>query len=193
MKKIAGIIVVIVTVLLLVLAYFGLFAPVKISEETAGPFWLVYDKYIGEYKNVGPVMDKIYNDLKKDGIVTTKGFGIYYDNPKTVDKDKLRSIVGCILDSKDEIKIDEIGKKYNLKQYPASKSAICNFPFKGMPSIIIGLIKVYPKLTKHMNDCKYPEMPIMEIYDTPGQVIQYIVPIGLDKKYFDSFLDDIRK
>ena len=193
MKKIIGILVAVTAVILLVLAYFGLFAPVKISEDVAGPFWLVYEKYTGEYKNIGPVMDKLYNDLKKDGIETTKGFGIYYDNPEKVDKDKLRSAVGCIIDQKDENKITEIGKKYNLKQYPATKSAICKFPYKGMPSIIIGIIKVYPELMKHMNDFKYPEVPIMEVYDKPGEFIQYIAAIGLDKKYFDSFLDEIRK
>ncbi len=43
----------------------------------------------------------LYYDLKDNySIETTKGFGLYYDNPQDVDKDKLRSIVGCIVESK---------------------------------------------------------------------------------------------
>lgn len=193
MKKFIGILVVIIAVILLVLAYFGLFAPVKISEETAGSFWFVCAKYIGEYKNVGPVMDKLYNDLKKDGIETARGIGIYYDNPEKVEKNKLRSVVGCILEKKDEGKISELGKKYNVQQYPASKIAVCRFSFKGAPSIIIGIIKVYPVLGKYMKEHNYQEAPFMEIYDKSASEIQFIGSIDTEGKFFDLLINNIKK
>ncbi|MCU0822480.1 MAG: GyrI-like domain-containing protein [Spirochaetes bacterium] len=188
MKKIIGILVVVISIVLLVLAYFGLFVPIKISEETVGPFWLVYEKYTGDYKNVGPVMDKLYYDLKKDGIETSRGFGIYYDNPEKVDKDKLRSAVGCILENKDESKLDGLKKKYNAIQYPASNCAIVRFPFNGTLSIIIGIMRVYPKLGKYMKDHNYPEAPFIEIYNEAGEEIQYIAPINTDRGFFDSLI-----
>ena len=78
MKKFLVFIGLIIIVIVLMLSYYGLFTEVKIVKREVGPLWLVYEKHIGNYKNVGPVMDKIYNDLLgNDSIEAAKGFGLY--------------------------------------------------------------------------------------------------------------------
>ncbi|MDY6934726.1 MAG: GyrI-like domain-containing protein [Spirochaetota bacterium] len=191
--KIIGIIgitiVLVIIVLLIVLSMYGLFASVKIAEKDIGPYLLVYKKHIGDYKNVGQIMDKLYYDLKDNyDIETTKGFGLYYDNPQEVDKKKLRSIVGCIVEDKSVEDLNIIGNKYGVKEYPSSKCVVAEFPYKGKMSIILGIFKVYPKLNSYIDEHKYPQMPIMELYDQPNEKIEYISSIDLAKEVFDAFL-----
>ena len=97
------------------LSYYGLFTKVKIGEKEIGNFWLVYEKHVGDYKNTGQVMEKIYSRLLgEDAIEPARGFGLYYDNPQKVEKDKLRSVVGCILDKKFEEKAEYLKKNYRI-------------------------------------------------------------------------------
>ncbi len=190
MKKFLVFIGLIIIVIVLMLSYYGLFTEVKIVEREVGPLWLVYEKHIGDYKNVGPVMDIIYNDLLSNAsIEAAKGFGLYYDNPQEIEKEKLRSIVGCILEKGDENKIEDLKDKYKIKEYPSSKSVVVEFPFKGMLSIFIGIFKVYPKLSEYIKNHSYSQAPIMEIYDRTNKKITYVASVKLDPGIFDNFLE----
>ena len=142
--KVAGLIGIIVVLgiiaLLIYLSRYGLFASVIITEKSTGPYLLVYKKHIGDYKNVGPVMDKLFYDLKDNhAITTTKGFGLYYDKPQDVAKEKLRSIVGCIVEGIPIEDLKTISSKYGIKEYSISKSVVAEFPYKGKMSIILGI------------------------------------------------------
>ncbi len=180
----------ILLVAVLILFKYGLFASVKISEKPAGPYLLVYKKHIGEYENVGKVMDALYYDLKDNyTIQTTKGFGLYYDNPKEVEKEKLRSIVGCIVEEKTEEEIQRLSQNYNVKLFPETKSVVTEFPYKGVISIYLGIFRVYPKINKFIDSHNYPRIPIMEIYDIPNNKLHYVAPVHLDKNIFDELIN----
>ena len=191
--KIAGIIGIIVVlgiiILLIYLSRYGLFSSVKITEKNVGPYLLVYKKHIGDYKNVGSVMDNLYYDLKDNyKIETSKGFGLYYDKPQDVAKEKLRSIVGCIVEGKTIKDLKDLNSKYGIQEYPASKSVVATFPYKGKMSIILGIFKVYPKLSAYIDKHEYALTPIMELYDQPSEKIEYIASVNLSKEVFESFL-----
>ncbi len=182
------IIAVIVIVSLIVLARYGLFHSVSISEKTVGPYLLVYKSHIGDYKGVAPIIGEIYNDLKNNySVEATKGFGLYYDNPQEVDKAKLRSIVGCIVGGKSVEELRNLSNKYGVKEYPSSKSVVAEFPYKGKISIVVGIFKVYPKLALYIKEHKYTQTPIMEVYDRPSKRIEYISSINLSNDIFDGF------
>lgn len=192
--KIAGVILivaaVIILIILILLSRYGLFTSVKITEKSVGPYVLIYSKHIGDYKNVGPVMDKLYNDLNDTySIETTKGFGLYYDNPREVSKDQLRSIVGCIVEGKTIDELNHLDGKYGVKEYPVSNSVVVEFPFTGKISIIFGVIKVYPKLSEYIIEKNYIHPPIMELYDQPNEIIQYIASPHLSEDVFNGFLE----
>ena len=190
MKKTAIAIGVIIIVVLLTLSYYGFFAKVTIVEKEVGDFWLLYEKHVGDYKETGQVIDRIYSRLLgEDAIAPSRGFGLYFDDPKKVEKKHLRSIAGCILDNQTEDKINYLKTNYTVKKYPASKSVVAEFPFKGTPSILMGIIKVYPKLTEYLARHNYPPVPIMEIYDTPSGKISYIASVNLDGQIFDDLLE----
>lgn len=121
-------------------------------------------------------MDTIYYSLLNEyGVETTKGVGIYYDNPQQVEKSKLRSEIGCILDAPlDSMKMSDISSKFKIKTLPESPSIVTEFPFKGTMSVIVGIIKIYPALNDFISKNGYKANgPILEIYDTPNKTIIY--------------------
>jgi len=190
--KIVGIIFVVLALAIAgVVAYLskhGLFYSVSISEQNKGPYLLVYKKHIGDYKDAGKITNEIYYDLLNNhGLETTKGFGLYYDNPQQVEKEKLRSIAGCIIEGKSIEELEAIAAKYAIKEYPASQSVVASFPNKGMVSIILGVFKVYPKLGAYIENNNYTAVPIMEVYDQPNQKTDYISSITMPVEEFESF------
>ncbi|GAF71154.1 unnamed protein product, partial [marine sediment metagenome] len=107
-----------------------------------------------------------YSLLESDKTETFKGFGIYYDNPKKVEKSKLRSEAGCILEEKDIEKYSSLSEKYNIKIFPKKRYITTEFPFKGKLSVIFSIMKVYPALNKFTKQNGFnEESAVMEIYD----------------------------
>lgn len=192
MKIVLLIVVLLIIVSVFLLAKYGLFAKAQISEREVGPLLLVYVQHYGDYSKVGVKMDELYYDLRDNfSIETTKGFGIYYDNPQKVSKDKLRSVVGCIVEGKTIDELEKVSRKYGVNEYPLSKSIVAEFPYKGKMSVIIGVLKVYPKLNEYIQAKQLRETPIMELYDQPNQRIEYISSPYLDEKVLLSFLEPV--
>ena len=61
MKLIVSVLGVLIILIVVTLSYYGLFTRVSITEKDMGGFWLLYEQHVGAYKEVGPVMDKIYS------------------------------------------------------------------------------------------------------------------------------------
>jgi effector-binding domain-containing protein len=174
--KITLIVLVIVVVLLVIVwAFFGGFRKIKIAVAEQGGETVVYESITGDYRQSGAVMDKVYSSLlNKYEIETYKGFGQYYDNPKLVDKNKLRSEAGCIIEPKDVQKLAQIDIPFRVKTIPVKKYMITEFPYKGKLSVMVGIFKVYPALEKFtMQNNHSIDGSIIEIYDVPGKKIMY--------------------
>ena len=161
-------------IFLLIYGYYGGFYRVVPEIRQQGGETLVYEMMTGDYAQSPEVSDRVYNKLLREhNISTTKGFGIYYDNPKTTVKDNLRADVGCILDSDFE-KLDMLKAQFKIMEYPNDDYLVADFPYKGMPSVIIGIMKVYPALNKYLEDNGYnSDTPVMEIWDLSNNTIHY--------------------
>ncbi len=187
--KIIGIILFIVIVTILLIAgYHGAFHKVVVTYGNTNTMWLAYDKFIGPYQKTGPVSDKIYYDLlKKDSVETYKGFGIYYDNPKEINPEECRSVIGCIMEEKDYSKIEDLKSKYNIVKIEGSKAIISQFPYNGKLSIIFGILKAHKVIEKFRNEKGIDTSPLMEIYNVPKKKIEYIAAPKVAFKDFDQF------
>jgi DNA gyrase inhibitor GyrI len=173
-KIIFAIIVAIMALLVIAYAYYGGFQTVTFSEKKQGGEVIVYEEMIGDYSQTPKVQEKIYQTLLNDEkIETTKGFGIYYDHPKKVETSKLRSEVGCIVDGLDSAAMAKLSEKYNVKTLPISDCVVAEFPYKGVPSIFISMMKVYPALEKYCTQQGIRNETVMEIYDIGNKVIIY--------------------
>ena len=155
-------------------AYFGGFKTIIFKEEIQGGETIVYEEMIGDYSQTPKVQDKIYHALLTDEkIETTKGIGIYYDNPKQVEKSKMRSEIGCIVEGLDSTAIAKLSEKYKVKTLPKSKCIVTEFPHKGMMSVFVGIMKVYPAFEKYCKQNGAGNNPMLEIYDIPNKKIVY--------------------
>jgi len=174
MKILLIAIVCILIICVVVYAYYGGFKRLKIEIVEQGGEFVIYDTIVGDYRQSGIVMDKIYYSLLNDfKIETYKGYGKYFDNPKKVEKSKLRSEAGCIIESKD-INKAKASNIYKSKNLPVQRYIISEFPYKGKLSVLFSIMRVYPALSKFatingFND----DGAIIEIYDIPNKKIFY--------------------
>lgn len=177
MYVVAGLVGVVVLAAAVSLYRSGYFTKIVITEKEIGPFVLVYEEHVGDYRDTKTIHQKLYYALKNDKIETTRGFGIYYDNPRQVPKEKLRSDVGMILDPRDYDKMEALQKKYKVRRMDKQKAVVVEFPFKSSLSIMAGIFKAYPAIMQYVKDKNYKQREMMEIYDSPGQTIVYIMPL----------------
>jgi len=165
----------ILIICLIVYAYYGGFKSLKIQIAEQGGEVVVYGSIIGDYRQSGVVMDKIYYSLLNDFKVETyKGYGKYFDNPQKVDKSKLRSEAGCIIETKDTNKIALISKPFKNKKLSKQKYIVTEFPYKGKLSVLFSITKVYPALIKFAEKNGLDSNgAITEIYDIPNKKVIY--------------------
>ncbi|MFZ4648098.1 MAG: hypothetical protein ACOYMB_00495 [Patescibacteria group bacterium] len=177
MKKI--ILIILGSFLLLVFAaafYYGLFSSENIVEKSVGGETLIYQERIGDYNKSNLTMDVVSAELKNNfGIECSIGFGVYYDNPQQVTTEKLRSEVGCILPKEASERLDEIqaSSVVKVRRNPVVKSVISEFPYRNKISYVLGVLKIYPLLTKYLKEHNYQPAPSMEIYDLNNHNIEY--------------------
>lgn len=168
---------IIIVAIISLLLYLDAFSTIDIKKKEIGPYKLVYEKHKGSYNGIKEVQDKVYYSLLNDKITTTKGFGIYYDDPSKVATNELRSIGGCIVEQNDYETLNLLGNKYNVLNYHSPENVYAEFSFKNPLSILVGIFKVYPEIKKIQEKKHYTPQPVMEIYDIPAKKIIYSVPI----------------
>lgn len=175
MKITLIIIVVVLVIFAIVFVYYGGLIKVTCRIEKQGGEKLVYKQMTGDYAKSAKLMDEIYYSLLNDyAIETYKGFGIYYDNPKLVEKGKLRSEIGCVVEDKDSSKLTQIAEGLSTKTFLERSYIVAEFPSKGKLSILFGIMKVYPAIEKYVEINGYKnEGSVMEIYDVPNKKIVY--------------------
>ena len=161
-------------IIIAVLRFFGCFYKINLKTVNSGGEILIYENVTGAYNQASKISNKVYYELLNNyKIETFKGFGIYYDNPKTVEQNKLRSEVGCIGENIDNKTLEKIKEQFQVKNLPIENYLAAEFPFKGFPSIIIGMIKAYPIIEKYIIEKGFEDGPIMEIYDVQNKKIMY--------------------
>lgn len=146
------------------LGYMGVFKTLQVTEQELGPYTYVYERFVGPYKDTGPVFKKVEAALKADGITPDKAIGIYYDNPEKVAKEKLRSDCGIVLKESDLAKVPALKKKYPVGTLPKKMSMVVEFPMRNMFSYMLGPIKCYPVLTQYAREKGHKIGVVYELY-----------------------------
>lgn len=175
MKTAFAIIGFIVFSFLVYLGFYNVFYSPKIEVSAEGGEILVYKSAYGHYHLTDSIMKDVFNEVyERKGIVVTKGFGIYYSDPKEVGENDLQFDAGCIVEDKDSLQLSKISDDYLITLSKDGQYIVSDFPLKGKMSIMFGMYKVYPKLNKYCESNGYdPEQPVMEIYDRELKRIHY--------------------
>ena len=166
------------------LIYLGAFKQVEIKEQAMGPYYLVYQENTGSYTPTGKIIEKVFNELQEKKIDGTKGFGIFYDDPKTTEKSIQRSEAGCVVSREDYNKLTQTDS-LKLKEFKEQKCLVATFPYRNFLSIYLGILKVYPAFNNKLEELKIKRTYGFEIYDkkTYGfeiydkKTITYIMPL----------------
>ncbi|MBN2280996.1 MAG: GyrI-like domain-containing protein [Candidatus Marinimicrobia bacterium] len=178
MKITLLVIIFILFIMLIFLTTNGLFFKPEIKIKLMGPFKFVYRDHIGPYRETGKIQNEIYAYLLADQkIETFKGIGIYYDNPKNVPPEQLRSKVGCIIEPKDDIPTTSLSNDFKMMTLEKQEMIYAEFPFKSKIAIMLGIMKVYPLMQNYCVEKGLVFRESIEIYDVPGRKIFYLMPI----------------
>lgn len=173
MLKTFGIIALVLIISLAVIAfYLGVFNPVYIEKTTAGPYEIACLDHIGPYCNIGKKIEGVSKLLDEQKIKKVAACGIYYDDPKAVSSDKLRSKGGFVIE--DNVKLEI------LEKLAIPKRDVIIAKIKAHPAI--AAIKVYPKINKCLvlNNLVVTG-PCVEIYHKNG-IVETQMPVELKKK-----------
>jgi hypothetical protein len=157
--------------------YMGMFSSVLVIEKEMGPYTLVYDSFVGDYKDTGPVFARIHESLLKDGITTTDGIGIYHDDPAKVPAGQRRSDCGSVLPEKDLSRVPELQQKYRIMVLEKKKSMVAVFPVKNSLSYMLGPMKGYKALMDYAGAKGYRLAEPYEYYDMAGKRVCFVMPI----------------
>ncbi len=138
--------------------YLGAFKPVVIDMGEFGPFHLVYKKHVGAYHKIVPVIEDVERWVKSQNEPCKLSFGEYFDDPKSVEQERLRSNGGCIVSTPMAQLAPDIEQKDLAKQF------FIRAQFDGSPAI--GPYKVYLKANDLMAEKGLiPNGPVYEVYE----------------------------
>ena len=164
-----------------ILYYHGFFTEPVVTEKEVGPYTIAVKRFIGGYYQVGPTMTEVDSWIRGQGVSSTKGIGLFYDDPGTVEESKLRSDVGNVLEGVDEQTIETIKMQLEVKELPVMRAVVIDFPIVSPLSYMIAPMKVYPAISKYWKEKGYPEEGgvgySIELYDMPGKITTYVMPI----------------
>jgi len=167
--------------------YIGIFSTPKVDKASAGPYHMLYIEHTGSYAEFNDSMKKVQNLVATKKIVKIIPFGIYFDDPKVVAEENMRSWVGILIDKSEIAEVQDLVNKKVLKLKTIAKQdyARTTFPFKNMVSIYMGIFKVYPALEEFSTRHNFPQFVykktgyekyyIMEIYRKDAGYIEYLM------------------
>ena len=164
-------------VFLFVLAFYhGLFTTMDVIEKKDGGYILAGLEFKGPYSKAGIHMREVEEKLKKQGVFSERGFGIYYDNPENVQSEDCRSFIGVILEKNEAFKATELKLMgFKLDSVPVKSALQVTFPIRNSFSYMIGPKKAYPVLSKHMKEKNYNPDLTMEIYNVRSREIIFLI------------------
>ena len=176
MKNVLIIIGILALIVLVFLWYAGFFNKIVVNEREEGGYVVAGEEFTGAYAKVGPTMNKVDSLIRELGVECTRGFGIYYDDPKVTPKEECRSYVGNVIEEKDFEHLESI-KALGLKMDSIQKTCalVIEFPVRSVLSYMVGPMKAYPALTEYSQEKSMIPVLLFELYDVPDKKAYYIM------------------
>lgn len=157
------------------LGFYNAFYQPKFTIVEEGGEIIVYQPFHGQYHQSDSIMKVVFYELyERNGIVITKGFGQYFDNPFESKDEKISFVAGCIVEDKDSLLLAAVSDGFVIDYTHTVEYVVTDFPLKGRMSIMFGMKKVYPKLKRFcVENGLNPNLPVTEIYDRETKRIHY--------------------
>lgn len=156
--------------------HLGALKPVTISEQSKGPYIMLYKDFVGPYHKTVSVITEVEAWALANNVDCHLSFGEYMDDPDRIEEERLKSRGGCLAD---KIPAD-LPKDFKILELPERKYVTA--VFDGSPGI--GPIKVYPKVNEYMLEKNLKQNgAVIEVYEihsrteTSSMTTTYLFPI----------------
>lgn len=165
MKKALIVIAVFLIALAGYLAYEGMFTPATVQTTEEGPYLFMGIEHKGPYQDIMPVFKKLEAQVKEKQIKDAAFAGVYFDDPKTVAEDQLRSLACVVVKSAEDSLL--LAGIEGIKVYPIEhgKALVCERNTSNMVSMIISVMKAYPAISKHIETHPELQQGIKHVYE----------------------------
>lgn len=154
--------------------YLGFYKEPQITGEQSVDFWFLYKEHRGAYHLISTLLNEVEKKVISDQLPCEKTFGLFLDNPKMIEEDRLRSEVGCVL----AVSPPHVPKGLSLKRWQSPRNLHASFT--GSPAV--GPFKVYPMIEKWFAQNRLPmSHESLEVYmvGARGSVTtDYYIPIN---------------
>lgn len=176
--------------LLVYIVYSGLLSDIIIitGSPPIKKITFAYKFIVGPYKNCGHVFTESHEIAPK-----LPCLGVFYDDPTEVPGPQCRCAVGSILSEGENKANENLLQRYeasgfNVFSFPEVTHVVTtSFPLRTSLSIILGVKRVYPRLSRYIKERKLCAHPFIEIY-RDGQ-IHYMGPLA---RQGDFYVPEIR-
>lgn len=159
-------------------AYLGAFNRIEVEIREVGPYNVFYRAQRGPYRQTQETLDAIGEIIRQAGHEPALGFGIYHDNPREVPQERLRSEAGYILASISADLATRLRGNGLFKHIPRRSYYVAEFPYRNRLSILLGIMRVYPRLMQAVEEREGPDQKkySLEIYDFKNRKTIYMIP-----------------
>jgi hypothetical protein len=175
MRTIVIIIIVLFVLFLGTSFYAGMFDKLSLEIAQVGPYPIVYREYKGPYDEVKFALHDVYRYLKTKRMQwTSRGIGIFYDDPRTVKQQDLRGIAGCVTDTL----LTNLDTPYKSQILPKTRAIVGTFHIRSFLSNYTGTQKYYSAKESFARENKVVLAgPVIELFDMGARRVFYIAPV----------------
>jgi hypothetical protein len=148
----------IITLMVYVYFHLGAYKTVHLEIKEQGPILMIYKEHVGPYHKIVPLIEEVEKWARSQGEPCQKSFGEFLDDPKSIEQERLRSRVGCLVSKP----MNHLPETYLFQEVP--KQNFLYASFEGSPAI--GPYKVYLKAAELMQEKGFiPNGSIFEVYE----------------------------
>lgn len=163
-----GVVLAVLILCLAVLAFLGAFKQIAIVEQNQGPFVLLYRDMVGaDMKKVGEVTNSLDTLLEAAGIRQRRPMDVFFPDG--------RAEIGFAVEGVGEQQLKNLAEQAKLKQIPAQRFMLAEFPWHHPISYMLGYFRVDPALEKYRAAHAYKKVEAMTLHG--DGVILYLQPI----------------
>jgi len=175
-----------------VYAYFGGFKSIEVEHvKCVGPY-IAFKHYKGDYRKSYEAMREVQNFLKTEMKIDDSdmgtGIGVYFDVPGTIDVKDQRSVVGYTLTEEQYERFPANDKGIYKAKLGYTDVVYSEFPYKGKPSFIMAVFKIYPAFQKYLKENSISPNASVEIYDMEGRKIEVYIPVDMSYQSMEKAL-----
>jgi hypothetical protein len=142
--------------------------------------------YVGDYKKSAAAQIALIQELKDAGLRVKEAAGIYFDNPKEVESDKLRSLVGAVLQDDELEKFRSLNSKAKLVKLHKESAFYTKWDYKSGLSMMLAIMKIYPAIKKHAKLVGFDVHESIETYEFANKQLNYYFPKQSMEKLWET-------